>query len=115
MATDNDTTEACKPESGLEEINRHHNIIACEICNIEGLAGLLETLSEKGYASASAAQALEAKGHSVSFADTDWQMRWWSQATCIATMLEKLAKELETENEAIHSVVYAIQKGRRTP
>ena len=66
------------------------------------MAGLLETLADKGFSNASAAK-------------DDWQMRWWEQAQCLASMLERAATEMKADADAIYSIVYDIRhRGART-
>ena len=48
-------------------------------------------------------------------AKDDWQMRWWEQAQCLASMLERAATEMKADADAIYSVVYDIQHRGRTP
>jgi hypothetical protein len=98
-ATEAVTSEAA-PIGGLDEISSIHSNLAVTLCSVEQLAGLLETLADKGFSNASAAK-------------DDWQMRWWEQAQCLATMLERAATEMKAEADAIYSIVYDIQhRGR---
>jgi hypothetical protein len=105
--------EPAAPIGGLDEISQHHSELALNLCTVEQLALLLETLSDKAYSNAAATQKLAGSSVVVT-SECEWQMRWWEQAQCIATLLEKVAKELETSNEAIYSVVYGIQRQGRT-
>jgi len=100
-ATEAVTSEAA-PIGGLDEISSIHSNMAVTLCNVEQFAGLLETLADKGFGNAIAAK-------------DDWQMRWWEQAQCLASMLERAATEMKADADAIYSVVYDIQHRGRLP
>ena len=62
------------------------------------LLRLLETLSGVGYRNALAAK-------------DEWQQKWWERATYLASTLERLGEELQSNGEAIETALYAIGKG----
>ena len=67
--------------------------------NAQNLAGLLDGLSEAGFAEASAKK-------------DEWQMEWWRQADYLADMLRREAHDLKSESQAIEELARQIGRAK---
>jgi hypothetical protein len=86
------------PIGGLDAISKRMDYVMMASHDAQNLAGLLETLSGVGYRNALAAK-------------DEWQQKWWERATYLASTLERLGEELQSNGEAIETALYAIGKG----
>ncbi len=86
------------PIGGLDAISKRMDYVMMASYDAQNLAGLLETLSGVGYRNALAAK-------------DEWQQKWWERATYLASTLERLGEELQSNGEAIETALYAIGKG----
>lgn len=97
---DNTTNPSPQPAPTIDD---RQNKIALLSLQAKTLAGLLETLSGKGYSNACAA-------------DDEWQMRWWGQAGYIADAAEDIAQQIYDHVEEIEEAQRITPRGavRRT-
>jgi hypothetical protein len=86
------------PIGGLDAISKRMDYVMMASHDAQNLAGLLETLSGVGYRNALAAK-------------DEWQQKWWERATYVASTLERLGEELQSNGEAIETALYGIGKG----
>ena len=90
--------EQLVPVRGLDAISKRVGAVMMASYDAQNLAGLLETLSGVGYRNALAAK-------------DEWQQKWWERAAYVASTLERLGEELQSNGEAIETALYAIGKG----
>ena len=90
--------EQLVPVRGLDAISKRVSDVMMASYDAQNLAGLLETLSGVGYRNALAAK-------------DEWQQKWWERAAYVASTLERLGEELQSNGEAIETALYAIGKG----
>ena len=83
----------------LDGIGTRMNDVLMAACDVENLAGLLETLSDTGYSNASAI-------------NDEWNMKWWARAEYIHRTLERVAADLEANGQAIEKALADLKHGR---